>query len=419
MLNLNFKLLALTAALCGGTCAFATDSGALLDALVRKGVLTAQESEDIRADLVRDSNVIPAIITGGGKVTDRLSIGMRMHIQYAQLGTNITGVTPVDPVDTSNFFLRRMYLTAKAGLGAHWGAQFTYDFAGGSYDDAIIQWKPNSDLNVDFGLRKVNVAFEERYTSGDIRAIERSAATRYFVESNNGRRLGAGSYRIGVHADGKVSGTPFVWSAAVTNPQRQDTFTSASDTGNSTNNNLAYFGTVGVVGKHSSGASYDIGVGASLQPDQGGFGTTNFGKGLDLKLYSIHALITKGKFMFMTEYLTSDIDQGVSAVRDASPSGFFIQPSYYLTDKLEAVVRFSYIDSDGRGVQLGDGIRSAPSGGTMDKLTEYYVGGNYYLKGQDLKFQLGLVYGKTEDTVTGGVAEADTFGLRSQLQLQF
>jgi hypothetical protein len=89
---------------------------------------------------------------------------------------------------------------------------------------------------------------------------------------------------------------------------------------------------------------------------------------------------------------------------------------YYITDKFEAVFRYSYVDSDGRGITLSDGIRSAPSGGKMDKLSEFYLGANYYIKGQDLKFQLGVVLGETEDVVlTGASAEAKAVGLRSQV----
>ena len=40
--------------------ALAQDSGPLLDALVRKGILNDQEAEDLRADLIRDNNTIPA-----------------------------------------------------------------------------------------------------------------------------------------------------------------------------------------------------------------------------------------------------------------------------------------------------------------------------------------------------------------------
>ena len=69
----------------------AQDSGALIDALIRKGILTNQEGEDIRAELVKESNTIPAHAIGGGKSTDRLSIGMRMQSQYVALKSTVDG----------------------------------------------------------------------------------------------------------------------------------------------------------------------------------------------------------------------------------------------------------------------------------------------------------------------------------------
>jgi len=122
--------------------ATAADSGALLDALIRKGILTNQEAEDIRADLVRDSNTVPSQAMAGGKSTDRLSIGMRMQLQYAHIDTTINGAA-VKPVYTDQPFTRRIYLTLKAGVGGDWGAQFTWDFASSYYDDAFISWVPN------------------------------------------------------------------------------------------------------------------------------------------------------------------------------------------------------------------------------------------------------------------------------------
>src|SRR5215217_2479579 len=197
----KWRLVALTALLCSAPL-LAQESGALLDALIRKGILTNQEAEDIRADLVRENNTTPAHVIGGGKSSDRLTVGMRMQAQYAGLGTNVHGAA-ADPVSTEHFFVRRMYLTLKAGVGGNWAATFTYDFAGGSYDDAIVEWRPHNDLSFNFGLRKVNVGYEERASSGNLKSIERSGVTRYFVESNNGRRLGAASYRIGIFLDGK------------------------------------------------------------------------------------------------------------------------------------------------------------------------------------------------------------------------
>lgn len=403
---------------CASVCA--QESGALIDALIRKGILTNQEAEDIRADLVRESNVVPAHVYGGNKSTDRLTVGMRMQIQYASLDTDIRGAA-VKPVATDHAFLRRMYFTLKAGVGGNWGALFTYDFAGGSYDDAIVEWKPTSDLSFNFGLRKVNVGYEERASSGNIKGIERSSVTRYFVESNNGRRLGAASYRIGVFLDGKKDLTSrygFVYSAAVTNPERNETFTGSSSSGDNTNNKPALWGSVALTGKLTNG-SWIAGVGTGFLPDQGGAGTANLGRGFDLNVYSVYTDISAGRFGLMAEFLMADVERGASATTDATPKGFFVQPSFNVTETLEAVIRYAWLDSDHRGVTLSDVVRSAPSGGTMNTFIEWYAGANWYLRGNDLKFQLGGVYGETRDTVAGAPAEAKAVGVRSQVQLQF
>ena len=55
----------------------------------------------------------------------------------------------------------------------------------------------------------------------------------------------------------------------------------------------------------------------------------------------------------------------------------------------------------------------------MNRSTEWYAGVNLYVKGNDLKYQLGLVSARTKDPLTGGSAEAKTAGVRSQLQIQF
>lgn len=424
-LSMNVTQFRTITALCGALLfsagAVAQDSGALIEALIRKGILTNQEAEDIRADLVRENNTVPAHAMAGGKSTDRISIGMRMQLQYAHIDTTINGAA-VKPVYADQPFTRRMYLSLKAGVGGDWGAQFTWDFASSYYDDAFIAWTPTSNLQFNFGLRKVAVGYEERYSSGNLKALERSGATRYFVEGNNGRRLGAASYRIGAFLDGKKelsSTTNLVYTAAVTDPERSETAADAAAAGDATTNRVALWGTVGLYRKLPDNGFVTGGVGIGYQPDRGGFGTTNFGRGFDMTLYSAYFEMQSGRFALMGEYLTSDVQKGVSLTRDAKPQGYFIMPSYYLSDTVEAVVRYCFVDSDGRGLQLGDVMRSAPSGGTMNKFDEWYGGVNWYLRGIDLRLQLGAMYGKTKETVTGAAAEAKAVGVRSQLQVQF
>ena len=410
------KLLFLIAGfLASSTISFSQDSGALIEALIRKGILTNQEAEDIRADLVRENNTIPSQAIAGGKSTDRLSVGMRMQLQYANLSTDVH--TAAKPAYTDQFFARRMYFTLKAGVGAGWGATMTYDFASGGYDDAIIEYKPTPDLTFNFGLRKVNVAYEERATSGNLRSIERSGVTRYFVESNNGRRLGAASYRIGAFVDGKKELTNkygLVYSAAITNPQRDETFAGASSSGNAGNNKKALWGNVGFTAKLPENGNAIIGYGTGILPDQGGFGVANIGKGYDLSIHSLYLDVSYLRYTLMAEYLYANIDKGAGNL-DASPYGWFVQPTVYFNETIEFVFRYQRLDTDNRGVNLSDVVRSAPASANMNLFNEYYVGANWYIRGQDMKFQLGALSGEVKNNTT----KATTRGVRSQLQIQF
>lgn len=409
MFSPKFKVTAVLAALlCAGP-VLAQDSGPLVEALVRKGILTDQEAEEVRADLARDvAAATPVMAVPGAKPVTKLSIGARLQVQYAGLSTDISG-TAADPVDTNHFFLRRVYLVTKASFGSDWSMNITYDAAESLFDFAAITYK-QGDHSLDIGLRKAPLGFEELTSSGSLKAIERSGVTRYFIEPNNGRRLGAAGYRIGLFGEGKAG--DFFYGAAITNPERVG---SSTDNGNATNNNQAYWVHGGYKGK-IEGGTFTLGAAAATLPDQGG---KTLGTGNDLTIWSVYGDVTVGNFQLSGEYLTADVDRGASATRDASPSGFWLLGAYKFTPKLEGVVRYSSLDTDGRGVNLSDSVRSAPGGGTMDKLDEMFVGANYYIMGNDLKWQFGYVWGKSEDTITGGVAEAETTGFRSQFQVNF
>ena len=420
MLNLKSKLLTTAVFVIGTTFAVAQDSGPLIDILVKKGIINDQEGEEVRADLAKEANAALVSSVAGGKSTLGIAISGRMQVQYAGLGTSITGAA-AQPASTEHFLLRRMYLGVKADMGRGWSGNLNYDLANSSFDQAFIQWKQSSQFVLDIGFRKAPIGLEEWDTSsGSLKAIERSPATRYFVEANNGRRLGAGSYRTGVFLGGEDNG--FFYNLAVTNPERDEfsSLTGNSDpgvqaAGSAANNNPSYWGNAGFKGKFTNG-TFRFGASAGYLPDQGGL---VLGKGNNLTVYSIYGVVTAGDFDLEGEYFASDNENGITATRSSKGTAYWVQPSYKFTSKLEGVVRYSFVDSDGRGVSISDGTRSAPGGGTMNKMSEWYVGGTYYIKGNDVKFQLGYIHAESKDTVTGGHAEAKTDGVRSQMQVNF
>lgn len=392
----------------------AQDSGALLDALVKKGILNDQEAEEIRADLTNDFHGTPWAVAGG-KSTKNLKISGRIQTQFDGLSTDTDGAGATVP-SVNHFFLRRVYFGAEAQVSADWKAVVNYDFAATAFDKAYAQLDTElfgQDLDLFVGLRKVNFGYEETTSSGSLKSIERSGVTRYFVESNNGRRLGAGSYRVGVFADfntdsrkGKTSG--LFYGAAITNPER--VAGTGSGVSTATNNNLAYWADAGYSGKFDGG-KYTTGIALGVLPDQGAV----LGGGDDITEASIYADVNFGAFNLAAEYLTAKVE---NAAGDNDVYGYWIQPSYKISDKLELVARYSYIDTDGRGVRVSDGIRNANAiggAGTAPELTEYYIGFNYYFSGSDVKFALGYVGGETD----GAAREEEVSGVRSQLQINF
>lgn len=393
----------------------AQDNSALIDALVRKGILTDQEAEDLRADLANENT---AAVTSTSKTPNltKLTVSGRFQAQFVALDTNVGNAA--DPATNNHFFLRRIYVGFKPVFTNGWSAYLNYDFAGSTFDAAYIEKIFNPMAVLQAGFKKAPIGYEEYFiSSGALKSIERSPITRFFVEGNNGRRLGAGSYRQGLWLSGKKD--KFSYEVAVTNPERLEGASDVIGTGGSSNNNFAYWGNLNYRFKVGESGTLKTGVSLGFLPDQGG---KTLGAGNDLTVWSAYADYRQGAFSLMGEYFGAKNEQGVSATRDAESSGFWIQPSYRF-GAFEPVVRYTYVDSDGRGVQTSDGIRSAPSGGTMDKLSEWYVGLNWYLLGNEakheVKWQAGYIFGKSEDALNGSYAEANTKGFRSQLQVNF
>jgi len=418
MFKPTLKLAGAFAALLVTAAVQAQDSGPLIDALLRKGILTDQEAEDLRADLANDATAKLASTSLTPNLT-KMTISGRFQAQYVNLDTSIHGPTS-DPAHVNHFLLRRIYVGWKPVFSNGWSAYLNYDFAGSTFDAAYIEKIFSPELVLQAGFKKAPIGYEEYFiSSGALKSIERSALTRFFVEANNGRRLGAGSYRQGVWVSGKKG----VWSYefAVTNPEREESSAGAAGTGSSANNTFSYWGNVNyqkafaqTQGLFKAGFSY------GFLPDQGG---KTLGVGNDLRVWSLYADLRYRNFSILGEYMGSDNERGVSASMDSKSTGYYIQGSYR-SGPFEPVVRYTFVDSDGRGVQISDGIRSAPSGGTMNELIELFLGVNWYLVGNEakheVKLQAGYLFGQSKDSITGvSGPEANTQGLRSQLQVNF
>jgi hypothetical protein len=150
--------------------AAAQDSGALIDALTRKGILTNQEAEDIRTDIQRDlSQTSAGKIKLSNSVTELKLYGdLRLRYEYQNRDAQTAG--PANNSQQSRYRFR-LRLNAEAKLGRDWFAGFSLGtgqpsdseeqtFENG-FDDynifitkAYLGWQPNDWLTVVAGKQK-------------------------------------------------------------------------------------------------------------------------------------------------------------------------------------------------------------------------------------------------------------------------
>lgn len=153
--------LALGAALVAGasSLAQAQDSGPLVDALVRKGILTDQEAEEIRADLLRDFGGSSA-----GKVDLSSSITRFKLSGDIRLRQQFESQTPGADTDISNERSRtrvRFRLNGDFDLKNGWNTGFALETAGAS--DSGNQTFENGADDYGISLARAYVG----YTNGD------------------------------------------------------------------------------------------------------------------------------------------------------------------------------------------------------------------------------------------------------------
>ena len=116
----------------GGAVASAQDSGALIDALVRKKVLTSQEAEDVRADLIKENAASNAgkLQLSNSVTSLKLYGDMRLRYQYDTKQTQVASTDHINQRDRERIRLRL-------------NADFT--LTGGFFGGVQLQTTQNSD----------------------------------------------------------------------------------------------------------------------------------------------------------------------------------------------------------------------------------------------------------------------------------
>ena len=378
---------ALSAALVGSV-SYATSNDALLDLLVKKGVLTDSEATAVAAELKEENKGVT--FSSKGKETVKLRFNGRMHFQYDSLDSGDNGA---DVASTNHFYFRRLRLGAKATHENGLFAETVVDFAENdlSIDKAVAGYEFSEAFTGMVGYQKVPFGFQETTSSSKIKTIERSAANRFLADD-----IDFAGRHTGLHAKGNLGGG-FSYAAAIVNGAQGEGSRLLGTA--QASNDLAAFGRV-----QWAGNDLTLGVDAGNQ-------SNNDVVGQDVTAFTAYANYKFEGFDILGEYFSADMDDQEDA------EGYSLRVAYKF-DKFEPVFRYSHLKNDVFEIDSDELIRRAPSeGATIDddnnEIDSYYFGLNYYYN-KAVSLMAGYEMAET-DSDDGDEVEID--GLRARLQI--
>jgi hypothetical protein len=423
--------------------AFAQDK-ATLDLLVKKGIITAEERAKTlqsAAATKTESGMDRVFIKEAG--ANRLTFSGRIQGQWEMADyTQTAAGVETQANDLNNVMMRRLYLGAKVDVGHGFSGELIWNFGdssqgtsgvrAGAADKAVVTYV--SELGqFDLGYQKVQFGQEENTSSSALFTVERSMVTRYWAESNNGRRLGFGARHVGLHYSNKVTigeGGPgsFAYGAAIVDAAQGYNNTGVNDFGYYANASFGWkpLGTT-------------IGINYGLTPSAAAATSAVTSLNGEIAMaqgFNPYFKYKTGDLTVVGEYIVTALDASSATVASATgvdrdPSGYNITLAYKLSENLEAVARYSALDTDGRGQQVGDGFRdvvtTGTSGSTYDKSNSIFVGLNYYFNKNNAKIQFGYEKAKLEGRISGYAvdgsstvvdgdhADADIFRVQAQV----
>lgn len=396
-----YKLIQLTAisvALIGAT-SFAASNDALLDLLVKKGVLTDTDATAVAAELKEENKGVT--FSAKGKETVKLRFNGRMHFQYDSLDADADG-TDLD--STNHFYFRRLRLGAKATHENGLFAETVVDFARNGYendkgygigiDKAVAGYEFSDALEARIGYQKVPFGFQETTSSSKIKTIERSAANRFFADD-----IDFAGRHSGLHASGDLDGGLSYAVAVVNSAQGEGSRLLGSS---NASNDMALFGRVQW---ESDGLT--LGLDAGNQSNNAVVDKVDH---QDVTAFTAYANYKFEGFDILGEYFSADLDDYEDA------TGHSLRVAYKF-DKFEPVFRYSHLETDMFEIDTDELIRRAPGvkvTGLDSEIDSYYFGLNYY-HNKAVSFMVGYEVAEAENGASTEENEID--GLRARLQV--
>ncbi len=409
---------------------------ALLDILVKKGVVDSQEAAQIAKE---------SVVVMQKSEASKIKLSGLMQTQYAYMAGGMDAPFDTNMAASNGFKIRRAIIGMEASLDYGWRVKIGLDPCrsgshGSDYvDEAYIAKSVDySFLNGEIiaGYKKVIFSFEENISAAVLESVEISIVDRYFTGAQrNNSRLGFGGRTTSLQWLGRVENVEGLsYALAVGNSANESLYSTTYIGGNQNKEssavpnlwaNVAYAKSFENV-KIKTGLSFGYGAEANV------VNTDNYGCILAVNPY-IQADLYED-FTVWATYLYSQVDKGKNnASQTAHPQGFTISGEYRFElaqyAKLGFTLKYAALFTDGRGLTMKDVIISGQNAPTSsldayyDSAQTVYSGINWYINGNNLKLQFGYEWGEFTDTISGsaynGAKRSNSHIVRAQLQALF
>lgn len=404
----------------------------MLNTLIERGILTEQEALNVKKQ--------SAQIEISENSLKSFSIWGRLQYQYSSVSVDDNYKSET----ASGLEIRRIYLGAIFQINSNWDGTITGDLLNGSspkhkLTTTYIRRQIDTSIltgNIRFGFDADNFGYEDMLSSGYMLTIERSIATRFFScdtpeVTNYNQYAGYGALKfgadsIGIYANGYFYKYPKVmYGMSITSPESL-TIEPPPNERNIPNFwfNVRYNDSLSVL---NSEFNFELGSYSGIAP-QGSVVLNGYNKyGYTYGLNPFFTF-TNQKLSGYVDFIITTLQYGRPDATQCTPWGANFAIEYKLPfffGDIAPIVRFSYLDTDGRGARVNESVRNAPSiyddfRQYYDKAMSFYAGLNWYIYNYDLRLQMAYERSKFwGDINNNNVSDTFVDAIRIQIQLLF
>jgi phosphate-selective porin OprO/OprP len=351
--------------------------------------LQAEESDPMKDTFDEAWSLVKLYENKDNPILQKLTFTGRLQLDYAMVNGEGSPLAGVNDDDISYDFggWRRLRGGFKATLfqdiTLHGEGDFDLDEAPvyQRLTDSYIAWTPNDAFGIKIGKQGMGFTLDGSTSSKELITIDRNNLSNNLWFTNE--------YVPGITVEGTSAN--WLYTFGLFSQGGEDGEFGDFDQGTSWLASVGY-NLADTLGVEEAVVRFDY-VFNEETPATDMFTNRNLGN-----IYSLNGSFEQEDFG-----IRADLSYGDGFLGQSDIWGLVVMPYYNLTDKIQAVFRYTYLNSsDPDGIRFARYETNPLNGNRGDEYQEAYLGLNYYLYGHKLKVQTGLQYVSMNDDANNG-----------------